>query len=428
MDELGASASLFRNCYYSGEFSTKNHDIDKKEFLVFLDLLSKIIETTLHVNKRSDNLYHSYNTIKFSSTTASVEFLTEMLEGQVSILSSGLLSVDETLVLLNNLRKSNLYREDQNTYILYPDRNIPGFLKKNSFTENTASRSKLLLELGKEKDNSIVNRDIFNHFHFNGNFRNINNLKNALEELKRLKPKYSSLIQEEQNTIYDIFEEVFDHRSFTGRSGSFFAYEGLGSIYWHMVAKLLLAVQDKLFEAMENGTVPSKTAALSEYYDEIRAGLGFTKKPAEFGAFPSDPYSHTPAGQGAKQPGMTGQVKEEILTRLKELGISITDGKIGFVKNLFQKEELSVNNSEFQYFNINKEKITISVDAGQTIFTICQVPFVISQSQVDTIIIYYDDGTSGKVTGHIIPESDSKNIFRRNNKIIKVKINSCFAN
>ena len=33
-------------------------------------------------------------------------------------------------------------------------------------------------------------------------------------------------------------------QSFTGRSGAFYKYEGLGSIYWHMVSKLLVAVQE----------------------------------------------------------------------------------------------------------------------------------------------------------------------------------------
>ena len=35
----------------------------------------------------------------------------------------------------------------------------------------------------------------------------------------------------------------------------------------------------------------------------------------------------TPDGQGAKQPGMTGMVKEEIITRLAELGLIIEQGK-----------------------------------------------------------------------------------------------------
>ncbi len=44
--------------------------------------------------------------------------------------------------------------------------------------------------------------------------------------------------------VLELWEQVFHHRSFTGRSGAMFAFEGLGSIYWHMVAKLLLALQE----------------------------------------------------------------------------------------------------------------------------------------------------------------------------------------
>ena len=94
-----------------------------------------------------------------------------------------------------------------------------------------------------------------------------------------------------------------------------FGYEGLGCIYWHMVAKLLLAVQENLFAAEAAGDPPA--ARLAALYYDVRAGLGFNKTPAVYGAFPTDPYSHTPGHSGAQQPGMTGQVKEEILTRLR---------------------------------------------------------------------------------------------------------------
>ncbi len=33
---------------------------------------------------------------------------------------------------------------------------------------------------------------------------------------------------------------------FTGRSSTMYAYEGIGSIYWHMVAKLLVAIQESV--------------------------------------------------------------------------------------------------------------------------------------------------------------------------------------
>lgn len=49
-------------------------------------------------------------------------------------------------------------------------------------------------------------------------------------------------------------------------------------------------------------------AALARAYYRVRQGLGFNKTAEAFGAFPSDPYSHTPRHAGAQQPGMTGSV------------------------------------------------------------------------------------------------------------------------
>ena len=98
-----------------------------------------------------------------------------------------------------------------------------------------------------------------------------------------------------------------------------FGFEGLGSIYWHMVSKLLLALAENYFGALEDGASAAPLHRLGELYYRVRAGIGFNKTPEVYGAFPTDPYSHTPPGGGAKQPGMTGQVKEEVLTRLGEI-------------------------------------------------------------------------------------------------------------
>jgi hypothetical protein len=107
-----------------------------------------------------------------------------------------------------------------------------------------------------------------------------------------------------------------------------FGYEGLGCIYWHMVAKLLLAVQERVFEASDAGA--PELSSLIAHYRRVRDGLGYRKSAAEYGAFPADPYSHTPGEGGAQQPGMTGQVKEEILTRWGELGLRFEAGLIRF--------------------------------------------------------------------------------------------------
>ena len=75
------------------------------------------------------------------------------------------------------------------------------------------------------------------------NFTNADSLKNAMSELP---DRYVNLVATEEENLLHMFEDLFDHKSFTGRSGTFFGFEGLGSIYWHMVSKLALAVQETL--------------------------------------------------------------------------------------------------------------------------------------------------------------------------------------
>ena len=66
---------------------------------------------------------------------------------------------------------------------------------------------------------------------------------------------------------------------------------------------------------------PATARQLAQCYRDIREGIGDCKTPENYGAFPMDPYSHTPGQTGARQPGLTGQVKEDILCRFGELGV-----------------------------------------------------------------------------------------------------------
>ena len=52
--------------------------------------------------------------------------------------------------------------------------------------------------------------------------------------------------------------------------------------------------------------------ALKVCYEDVRAGIGFNKPPR------MARFRRSTSG-GAKQPGMTGRVKEEVLTRLDEI-------------------------------------------------------------------------------------------------------------
>lgn len=99
----------------------------------------------------------------------------------------------------------------------------------------------------------IVEKDINGQYHFNGNFKNAD-LDIAMHSLED--SEYGNLIKIEGKLIHELFENVFNHKLFTGRSGTFFGYEGLGSIYWHMVSKLLLAVQESAINAFNANEEP----------------------------------------------------------------------------------------------------------------------------------------------------------------------------
>ena len=113
-------------------FQVNLSPVDLSTLLAFLDLTQQVVEHTIIANRREDDLYHAYNVLHLGAGTATVNPLYEMLEGQVAVLSSGMLSGEASLTLLRSLKYSSMYRADQNSYMLYPDRDIPGFLHKNT--------------------------------------------------------------------------------------------------------------------------------------------------------------------------------------------------------------------------------------------------------------------------------------------------------
>ena len=69
----------------------------------FLAAAQVYVDAALRANRRDDGLYHSYNLLDLRDGAA-VGRLQEMLEGQVAVLSSGLLTPAEALELVRALR------------------------------------------------------------------------------------------------------------------------------------------------------------------------------------------------------------------------------------------------------------------------------------------------------------------------------------
>jgi hypothetical protein len=428
LDRLGKAASEYRYQIYNSGFWGKKRTHSMQGLKNFTKVSLKFIEHSIEANKRSDALYHAYNLMTIENNNSiSISYLSEMLEGQVAVLSSGYLSPKENLKVLDALKASKLFRHDQYSYLLYPNKELSKFIEKNTISNEAIIKSELLQNLVANKNAQIINQDILGKYHFNGNFHNANDLKKAIDALKQ-NTTFKTLAEKEENYVLEIFEEVFNHKAFTGRSGTFYGYEGLGSIYWHMVSKLQLAVQECCLKAIEENESPEVIGRLLEHYYEINEGIGVHKSPTLYGAFPTDAYSHTPAGKGAQQPGMTGQVKEDILSRFGELGVFIKDGVLHFNPCLLRKDEFLTKSKSFDYVNVHFEHKTIELKENSLAFTFCQIPVVYQLSDISNIEIFDNQGNSRSIDHLTLDKHSSQEVFSRNGVIEKLIVNVVATN
>ena len=417
VDALGTVGSDFRNQIYSQLFSGSKKDLLGADLSAFVYLSLQFLEHSIQANKRTDRMYHSYNLISFKKNAVSVSHLSEMLEGQVAVLSSGYLSAEESLHVLDSLKESSLYRKDQFSYILYPNKSLSKFIDKNKIPAKSVETSALLNRLQAQGVNTIVKKDINGDYHFNGNFRNARDLENAIESLSGV---YKELVANDRELLLTIFEEVFNHKEFTGRSGTFYGYEGLGSIYWHMVSKLLLAVLESCVRAIEEKASSSTIDNLVSHFYEIKQGIGVHKSPIIYGAFTTDPYSHTPIGKGAQQPGMTGQVKEDIISRLGELGVFTKSGQLHFNPCLLQRQEFISESTIFEYVDVNLVHKQLPLEKGSLCFTCCQVPVVYQLSLSNGVEVVYKNNKIATYKDLSIDIQTSDEIFGRTGEVVQI--------
>jgi hypothetical protein len=417
---LGKAGERHRHAVYQGKLGAAEA-FPAAEICHLLAAASRAMDITLRANRRPDGLFHSYNLLRLAGQTASVGHLNLMLEGQVAVLSSGLLEPAEARSLLHALRHSDLFRADQHSYLLYPDRETMPFFSRNTLPADWREKVPSLAALVAGGNRDLIVLDDNGAAHFHGDFVNAASLAARMDQLAA-ESGFARALAADRAALLELWETVFHHRAFTGRSGSMFAFEGLGSIYWHMVAKLLVAAAETHRHAVETGAPPEILAGLRAAYYDIRRGLGFTKTPEVYGAFPTDPYSHTPRHLGAQQPGMTGQVKEEILTRWAELGVQVCRGVLSFAPTLLRREEFFTQPQEFSYVDRDGVPRTWSLPAESLAFTYCQVPVCYRLGTKAFITLEYASGPARTVAGLTLTRADSQAFFLRGPEISRVTV------
>ncbi|MFT7582492.1 MAG: hypothetical protein ACI9MR_004174, partial [Myxococcota bacterium] len=405
LDLLGTAFSDYRE----GVYETGLGAVETRPYGRIISLMRTArlwLDHSIRASRRADGLYHAYNLLSLSDDTsvaglsATVDHLDVMLEGQVAVLSSGRLSAEEASSLVETLFESALYRPDQRSFMLYPVRELPGLLSRGIVPTSAVKANALLAALGEDPHNPLISRDLDGTVRFCADLANAKDVALALDEVAE-RPAWSLLVQAERDAVLAVYEAVFNHRAFTGRSGTMVAYEGVGSIYWHMVSKLLLAVGEIVQRAEDDGERIAVIARLQANYHAIRAGLSAQKTAAEYGAFPTDPYSHSPGHRGAQQPGMTGQVKEEVLTRWIELGVRVIEGQVGFAPTLLRQSEFDEDGLQFSY---------------------CGVPIHYYPGTSASLLIHRGDAIADDAPGNTLSLPDSADLLGRTGAITRVDV------
>ncbi len=421
LNELGQASDRYRRVVYrQASFSGKIDQSLSQTRNLLKDALA-VIDHSIDNNRRKDGMYHAYNLLSLQQDACEVENLYPMLEGQVAALSAGSITPEQAVLQLEALFNSDLYRQDQHSFMLYPDRKLPSFLEKNRIPDKDVKAISLLQRMLADKDERILLLDVDGCYRFNAELITLADLNNQLDKLQ---DRYGNILESAREPIQSLYKKVFHHKAYTGRSGTMFGFEGLGCIYWHMVAKLLLAVQENFFSALDQRADDIICRKLGRLYYRVRKGIGFNKGPDEYGAFPTDPYSHTPKHAGAQQPGMTGQVKEEILTRFGELGVRVCEGVARFQPSLLRVCEFVSKPQKYKYLDVQGKWQELTVPPSGLAFSWCQVPVIYSLNDQEepSLTIIMNDGKRQTFDQLELPEHISYELFQRSGLVRQISI------
>jgi len=119
---------------------------------------------------------------------------------------------------------------------------------------------------------------------------------------------------------------------------------------------------------------------------------------------------------------MTGQVKEEVLTRFAELGIRVRDGQLSIRPALLRAREFGAQVNSFRYLDFDKKWLSMDVPESSLAFTWCQVPIIyrLDDSNAARLDVELDDGSCASYPELTLPAKLSSELFARNGRVRKI--------
>jgi hypothetical protein len=122
---------------------------------------------------------------------------------------------------------------------------------------------------------------------------------------------------------------------------------------------------------------------------------------------------------------MTGQVKEDILSRLKELGLKVEDGTIAFSDHMLNwEEEAVIKEEQFEFIQLDGSSQEITVPVGGLLFSFCQIPIVYTKkgAKGTEIKVSFKDGKSELIKGNVVSSEICEAVFKRKGTVSSIHV------
>jgi hypothetical protein len=127
---------------------------------------------------------------------------------------------------------------------------------------------------------------------------------------------------------------------------------------------------------------------------------------------------------GAQQPGMTGQVKEEMLTRFAELGIRVKDGAVRFEPALLRACEFITAPQLYRFLDVKEQWQELTIPTASLAFTWCQVPLVyrLDETAETGVSISWENGECETLPDLTLPAEIAAQLFQRSGNIRQLEL------
>jgi hypothetical protein len=119
---------------------------------------------------------------------------------------------------------------------------------------------------------------------------------------------------------------------------------------------------------------------------------------------------------------MTGQVKEDVLARLGELGVTVRDGRLGFAPALLPRAEFLAAPQVATVRGVDGP-VDLPLAPGTLAFTVCQVPVVYRRTDAaPRVSVVGRDGTERSFDGAFLDAATSRAVFERTGAVARIEV------